>query len=142
MDTTLEEYAPKYRAIRGLGIVNSSLTFMGFLTQDHREIRDLRRKRMVNALTEAIEKAKSVCEEYGTDLGSAAVQFGLCCEHCADSTLIAMARNVRLHQNLDLYRRRREIDPELVRKLRGILNGLFPWTPKLPVTAGTRSAQK
>ncbi len=142
MDISLEEYAPKFRAIRGLGIINSSLTFMGHLTQDHREIRDFHRQHVLTTLSEAVEKAKAVCLEHGTDLGSAAVQFGLCCEHCADTTLIAMARNVRLHQNLDLYRRRREVDPELIQELRGILNGLFPWDPKHGVAWKKSSGEK
>ncbi len=53
-----------------------------------------------------------------------------------------MARNVRLHQNLDLYRRRREVDPELIQELRGILNGLFPWDPKHGVAWKKSSGEK
>ena len=135
MDVTLEEHAPVFRSIRNLGVVNSSVLFMGFLTQDHRELKTFGRHYTLEKLTAAIEQAKTVCMRYGTDLGETAMRFGLGCEHCADSTLVAMARTARLRQNMELFRTRKETDPELLKALRGILDGLYPWAPSTEITS-------
>ena len=133
MDVSLEDFAATYRAIRNLGILNSSVTFMGILTQNHREIKGFGGQHPgpgVQKLRDAVEKAKALCARYGEDLGTVAVRFGLCCDHCADTTLIAMARTERLRQNAALFHSRNALDPELCEGLRAILDGLFPWGPE------------
>ena len=134
MDVTLEDYAPKFRALGNIGIINSSLMFMGHLTMDHREVKDWRNHRDENSpFIIAVEEAKEFCRQRGADLGEAAVRFGLCCEHCADTTLIAMARLERMRQNVALYYDRNNQDPELRDGLRRILGGRFPW--KVPAVS-------
>jgi len=103
------------------GIVNSSITFLGFMAKGGKGVANFFEGEMKDKLVACAAEASELCEAAGTDLGTLAIQYGLNCEHCADSTLIAMARVARLKQNMELYHKRRDYDPELAEKVKKIM---------------------
>lgn len=117
LETKLDWLTEKKR----YGIVNSSITFLGFMTKGGKGVINFFEGEMKQALIAAQEEASALCEAAGTDLGTLAVKFGLNCEHCADSTLVAMARVARLKQNMELYASRKDYDPELAEKVKKIM---------------------
>lgn len=117
LETKLDWLTEKKR----YGIVNSSITFLGFMAKGGKGVANFFEGEMKQALFAAQEEASALCEAAGTDLGTLAVKFGLNCEHCADSTLVAMARVARLKQNMELYAARKDYDPELAEKVKAIM---------------------
>lgn len=102
------------------GIVNSSVTFMGFITKKGKGVIGMKGP-IKDRLEACAEEANALCEAAGTELGELAVKFGFDCEHCADSTLISMSRESRVRQNAELYFHRKEYDPELAEKVKAIM---------------------
>ncbi len=117
----LEDWYPKMTAKKHYGIVNSSVTFLGFLSKQSKGVVNFRFPEVQAKIHAAVDQANALCDAAGTDLGTVAVQFGLNCDHCADSTLVSMARVSRLKQNMELFAKRKDYDRELVEKLKAIL---------------------
>jgi len=102
------------------GIVNSSVTFMGFIAKNGKGVIGMRGP-FKDRLQACAEEANALCEAAGTELGELAVKFGFDCDHCADSTLISMSRESRVRQNAELFAHRKEYDPELAEKVKAIM---------------------
>ena len=121
MDTTLRGYFDELLKKRKLGIFNSSILLMSIIT-DHfeRYLEFYKKHPRIDSIIAALEKAREVCHAHGTELGTVAAHFGMQCD-CADSTMISMARCLRLEQNMKLFHE--PIDKELSSEVFGILNG-------------------
>lgn len=128
IDTTLPGFFDKLRQEKNIGIVNSSVMYIGMLTMDIHTLAHHRAEDKHVELKAAVRKCIQLCQEKGYDLGALAMQFGT---HCADadSTLVAMGRPSRINQNLRLYKE--EFDHEFCAQLHEILKGqtMFPPTP-------------
>ena len=142
LDTSLVGALDDVRRETGVGVVNSSITFLGIITKDSHGALGIgeRNPDFVHTRQKTAE-AEAVCERYGTDLGTLAVKFGLCCEEYADATLVSMCRVVRLRQNAELYEHRHDIDPELLKQVLGILKDAKPFSGK-PGKGGNREKEK
>lgn len=128
VDTSLSGYFDDLKKSRNVGVVNSSVMYIGMLTMDMHTLAHHRAEDKHVELKKAVRKCIALCQEKGYDLGALAMQFGSHCD-AADSTLVAMGRPSRINQNLKLYRE--PVDMEFCKQLHEILEGqtMFPPIP-------------
>lgn len=121
MDTTLVGYFDDLLVNRELGILNSSILLMGIIANNYAKALEYYRKHpRYEDIVSSLDKARALCTEHGTELGTVAAQFGMHCD-CVASTMISMSRNIRLEQNMRLFHE--AYDEELVSAVYAILNG-------------------
>lgn len=126
IDQSLTGYFDDLQKERNIGIVNSSVMYIGMLTRDLHTLAHHKAADKHVALKAACKKASDLCDQYGVDIGELAVRFGVQCGDAA-STLVAMGKPARFQQNLRLFY---EGNPytELTQKVIEILKGqtMFP----------------
>jgi len=128
IDQTLDGYFDDLKKERNIGIVNSSVMYIGMLARGIHTLAHHRAEDKHVELKAACKKASDLCDEYGVDIGELADRFGCDCGY-ADSTLVAMGKPARFLQNYDLFRKPiTEADKELIGKVTEILKGfdMFP----------------
>lgn len=127
VDTTLDGYFDDLRASRGLGVVNSSILYVGMLTMSIATLSHHKAEDKHVEFKKAIRKCIDICNERGLDLGEVAVTFGT---HCptAESTIIATGNPSRLAKNVELFER--PVDVELCKEFHEILKGNSMFAPE------------
>ncbi len=128
VDATLPGYFDKLRKERNLGVVNSSVMYIGMLTMNINTLGHHKAEDKHVELKKAVRECIKLCEERGIDLGEMAMTFGSHCDY-ADSTLVAMGKKSRIEQNLRLFHT--PVDTEVCQRLQEILAGqtMFPPIP-------------
>lgn len=125
VDTTLKGYFSDLQQSRGLGLINASVLYMGMLTPNVKTLVHWRGKKLIKQLTEAVEKADSLCRKAGSNIAEQALLFGFGFDEAA-STLVGMGRPSSLERNLKLLEKPRDL--QLEAELLAIFDGLslFP----------------
>lgn len=128
VDTSLPGQFDDLRRQRNLGVVNSSVMYIGMLTMNINTLGHHKAEDKHVALKSAVRQCIALCREHGVDLGEMAMTFGAHCDY-ADSTLVAMGKRKRVEQNLRLFNT--PVDEAFCARLRAILDGqtMFPPIP-------------
>jgi hypothetical protein len=78
MDTTLIGFFDDLLEKRKVGILNSSILLMSIMTDNFEKyLGSYQKHPRINEIKAALEKAKNVCHEHGTELGTVAAHFGM-----------------------------------------------------------------
>lgn len=131
MDTSAKGYFDELLKTKNFGLLNCSVLFMGALSKKALLPNQKMTMHLFDRIPgsrEALKKACDLCEKNGVDLAELAVQFGCDCD-CCDSTIISMARTVRLDQNMELLSK--PYDHKLAQEVYEILHpySIIPTVP-------------